>query len=600
MNRWWERPSGAVRDRLSSVVVATVLAALIVFGVLAVLIFAVRGAQTDYSAAQMAVSVAAVTEDAIATTASLQEDRALGSMVALQPISAYRAAYEDSVARSDADIQDLRVTWSRNRANVPESATPPVSDVLASEVTLADIRAAAASPRGESTFDLYTELVELSLSATLDLVKQTDDPLTAANRVMIGALLTASEAMHNQRHLLLTALASGEPLSEELFLQLDVVSDNIDQSLVQARSLASGSDLEAIEQIIDGAEAEQVDTLMTEIVESEDGVTDVTVEEWFEAGAGRIEQVDDLIPQVNADETATARDNLDGARRTLWTRAILLGALFILTTLVASSAVNATRERGEALAEYRQLTDGLREWFVPTAFPDSENVEITARYVPASVRTMSGGDWYDVYQVGEALAVVIGDIAGHGADASAQMAQLRNVLRGQSTARPLAPAAQIDLLSRTMADSGIVATLTYGLLNPASGEFVYTRAGHIPLMVRSAAGSVRIEEEAGGPPVGSGVDVPHGQMVTRLQPGDVLILITDGLVEGIDRDIDVAFDEIAKALTEVALSAEAALDELFDLNEAQTIDDAAALLITWKGRQRGPASSDSGGGDPAP
>jgi serine/threonine protein phosphatase PrpC len=89
-------------------------------------------------------------------------------------------------------------------------------------------------------------------------------------------------------------------------------------------------------------------------------------------------------------------------------------------------------------------------------------------------------------------------------------------------------------------------------------------------------------------------------MVTRLQPGDVLILITDGLVEGIDRDIDVAFDEIAKALTEVALSAEAALDELFDLNEAQTIDDAAALLITWKGRQRGPASSDSGGGDPAP
>ena len=265
----------------------------------------------------------------------------------------------------------------------------------------------------------------------------------------------------------------------------------------------------------------------------------------------------------------------------MWTRSILLSALFLLTVLVGSNAVFATRERQEVLAEYGQLSDGLRQWFAPTNFPDSDSVDISARYIPASVRTQSGGDWYDVYEVGDSLAVVIGDVAGHGADATAQMAQLRNILRGQSTARTLDPAAQIDLLDKTMSDSGIVATMTYGLLDISSGEFVYTRAGHVPLLIRSSAGDVRIEEEALGPPVGGAVDLQREIKRTRLYPGDALILITDGLVEGVNRDIDEALDQIAKTLTEADPSPVAMLDELFGMNEQTPIDDAAALLITW-------------------
>jgi serine phosphatase RsbU (regulator of sigma subunit) len=146
----------------------------------------------------------------------------------------------------------------------------------------------------------------------------------------------------------------------------------------------------------------------------------------------------------------------------------------------------------------------------------------------------------------------------------------------------LDPAAQVDLLSSTISDSGILATLTYGLLDVSTGEFVYTRAGHIPLLIRSGTGEVRIEEEASGPPVGGGVDLARETTVTRLHPGDILILITDGLVEGVDRDIDIALDEIAKALTEAGPGSEALLDQLFDMNEEDPIDDAAALLIAWK------------------
>ncbi len=128
-----------------------------------------------------------------------------------------------------------------------------------------------------------------------------------------------------------------------------------------------------------------------------------------------------------------------------------------------------------------------------------------------------------------------------------------------------------------------MATLTYGLLDPAAGTFSYTRAGHIPLLIRSASGSIRIEEEAPGPPVGAGIDKTRGQHLTRLQPGDILILITDGLVEGVSRDIDLGLDEIAKTLTEAGPSTDDMLDRLFSISPGQTSDDAAALMITWHG-----------------
>ena len=90
------------------------------------------------------------------------------------------------------------------------------------------------------------------------------------------------------------------------------------------------------------------------------------------------------------------------------------------------------------------------------------------------------------------------------------------------------------------------------------------------MLIRSAAGDVRIEEEAQGPPVGGEVDLKREIKRTRLHPGDVLILITDGLVEGLDRDIDEALDQIAKALTEADPSTEAMLDQLFGMNEEGT------------------------------
>jgi len=582
MSRWGDKVATELRDRLSSVLVATALAALIVLGVLAVLVVTVRGAQTTYSTASMTVSVAEVAEEAITAIAALQEERALAATLDHDALAAQHSRFDEAISATDQAMQDLRVAWSRNRSEVPDTATPPISDLLAAEVSLADFREAALSPSGESTYPLYGEMVARAVAATSELVKLGTDPVTVTDRALIVVLLDVSESLSGQRHLIQGALVAGGPMSEELALQVDVLVANTSQGLFEARSLADEESLEEVEEIRTGAQAEAMGEMLDAVVTGPTNDSSPALRQWFEMTSARIDSVDALIPVIHDGVAAEARDDLDRAGRALWTRSILLGALFILSILVAINAVFATRERGKALTEYEQLTDGLRKWFVAASFPESENVEIAARYVPASIRTMSGGDWYDVYEVGDALAVVIGDVAGHGAEATAQMAQIRNILRGQSTARTLDPAAQVDLLSSTISDSGILATLTYGLLDVSTGEFVYTRAGHIPLLIRSDSGEVRIEEEASGPPVGGGVDLARETMITRLHPGDVLILITDGLVEGVDRDIDIALDQIAKALTEAGPGAEALLDQLFDMNQEDPIDDAAALLITWR------------------
>ena len=582
MSRWGDKVATELRDRRSSVLVASALAALIVLGVLAVLIVTVRGAQTSYSTASMSVSVAEVAEAAITAIAALQEERALAATLDHDALAAHHSRFDDAIEATDQAMQDLRVAWSRNRSEVPDTATPPISDLLAAEVSLADFREAAMSPGGESTYPLYGEMVARAVAATSELVKLGTDPVTVTDRALVVVLLDVSESLSGQRHLIQEALVDGGPMSEELALQVDVLVDNTRQGLFEARSLADGQSLEDVEEIRTGEQARAVTALLDAVLTGSIDDSSPALQQWFETTSARIDRVDALIPVIHDGVAAEAREDLDRAGRALWTRSILLGALFVISILVAINAVFATRERGKALTEYEQLTDGLRQWFVAASFPESEHVEIAARYVPASIRTMSGGDWYDVYEVGDALAVVIGDVAGHGAEATAQMAQIRNILRGQSTARTLDPAAQVDLLSTTISDSGIVATLTYGLLDVSTGDFVYTRAGHIPLLIRSGTGEVRIEEEASGPPVGGGVHLARETTITRLHPGDVLILITDGLVEGVDRDIDIALDEIAKALTEAGPGSEALLDQLFDMNQEDPIDDAAALLITWK------------------
>ena len=193
MSDWFTRVSTRPRRGLGSVVVATVLAAMIVLGVLAVLIVTVTSSQRAYAGAVEAVAAAETTEDSIVATAALQDERALASSLADADLYMYHQGYDAAIVDTDRGMQALRAAWAEHRSEIPETATPSIGDVLSADASLADFREAALSTSGESTYPLYSEVVATSVAATSELIQQSSDTTTLEDRSLLVALLVLSE-----------------------------------------------------------------------------------------------------------------------------------------------------------------------------------------------------------------------------------------------------------------------------------------------------------------------------------------------------------------------------------------------------------------------
>jgi serine phosphatase RsbU (regulator of sigma subunit) len=169
--------------------------------------------------------------------------------------------------------------------------------------------------------------------------------------------------------------------------------------------------------------------------------------------------------------------------------------------------------------------------------PQTRALEIAVRYRPAGRHTLVGGDFYDAFtQADGSTVLVVGDVAGHSVEAAAAMSQLRSTVRTLACDRPGSPA---DTLSRTdavltMTAFGTLATVVVAQLDhtPAEGLLLrWSSAGHLPLMLLTADGRVRV---LGTPPerlLGTGTPSVRTDHVTGLRPGDTVLLYTDGLVE---------------------------------------------------------------------
>ena len=117
-------------------------------------------------------------------------------------------------------------------------------------------------------------------------------------------------------------------------------------------------------------------------------------------------------------------------------------------------------------------------------------VALAARYVP-SAEDVVGGDWYDLVPLpGGRVAIVLGDVAGHGLAAAAITAQLRHALRAHLL-RAAGPGAALDGLNQVIAAllPGEMATAVIAELDPATGEVVVANAGHLPVLHATAAGA---------------------------------------------------------------------------------------------------------------
>jgi PAS domain S-box-containing protein len=246
-----------------------------------------------------------------------------------------------------------------------------------------------------------------------------------------------------------------------------------------------------------------------------------------------------------------------------------------------------TRERRTALALQRSL--------LPERLPALVAMDLAGRYLPAGPGTEVGGDWFDVIPLsGARIALVVGDVVGHGIHASATMGRLRTAVRTLAD-MDLAPDELLtrldDLVLRLDREEGpdargqtrqasgeVGATCLFAVYDPVSRRCQMARAGHPPPAVVDPDGSVRFLDLPAGPPLGLG-GLPFEAVEVELAESSVLALYTDGLVEAAGRDIDVGLDLLRDGLKNTGASLDEACEHVMrKVNPVPAADDIVVLL----------------------
>jgi len=242
----------------------------------------------------------------------------------------------------------------------------------------------------------------------------------------------------------------------------------------------------------------------------------------------------------------------------------------------------AVIDRARSHDRDRQAAHALQHSLLPSELPLVAGTVVATRYLPGTEGAEIGGDWYDVIPLDDgAVGLVIGDVAGHDIGAAAEMGQLRNALRAYAICDD-SPARVLHQVRHFCEVVGVgrIATVTYARLSP-SGELRVARAGHFAPLIRRASGDVETVSPSPAPPLGMDSDPPD-EALADLQPGDSLILHTDGLVERRHVSLDEGLDGLAALLASSgSLMPEALCDHIVDrlLSPGDRSDDVALLVL---------------------
>ena len=193
-----------------------------------------------------------------------------------------------------------------------------------------------------------------------------------------------------------------------------------------------------------------------------------------------------------------------------------------------------SRERATAVTLQRSL--------LPTGLSKPSSVEVRHRYLPGSKMIEVGGDWYESIALpGARVALVVGDVAGHGVRAAVTMGRLRTAIHTLAMLE-LSPAETLQQLNELMGDLGArephFATCVYAVYDAVTGMLEVASAGHLPPLLVGPDGTNEFLSLTPAPPLGIG----SGSVQSKFVPvtdGSLLVLYTDGLVENRTRDIDV-------------------------------------------------------------
>ncbi|MFI9081474.1 SpoIIE family protein phosphatase [Streptomyces sioyaensis] len=256
---------------------------------------------------------------------------------------------------------------------------------------------------------------------------------------------------------------------------------------------------------------------------------------------------------------------------------LLAEAVVARAAMHIDNACRFTLEHSIAVALQRDL--------LPKELTSSDTVEVASRYLPAQATKAMGGDWFDMIPLsGARVALVVGEVVGHGINAIAIMGRFRTAVRtlASTDVPPDELLARLDDLVLTVSgpqrEAALGASCLYMVYDPVSRKCVMARAGHPPPAIVAPDHSVTFPDLPAGPPLGLSA-LPFEAMECELEEGSILALFTDGLIETHGQDAEVGMARLRMALSQFGMPLDELCGAVVDTMVTDTRDDDAALLL---------------------
>jgi PAS domain S-box-containing protein len=240
--------------------------------------------------------------------------------------------------------------------------------------------------------------------------------------------------------------------------------------------------------------------------------------------------------------------------------------------LAVDNAMLYAREHRAAVTLQRSL--------LPRDLPRLPGLQLAARYLPAGVGADVGGDWYDTIDLADGrLHLVVGDVAGRGIRAASVMGQLRNALRAYvlDGCAPQEAVGRLNRLARTF-ESSEMATLVHISFDLRERQAECVRAGHPPPLIRHPNGEVTELAIGGSLPIGVSQG-PCPTTTVQIEPGSLVLMYTDGLVERREDGIKPGLEKLKRALRAGPAEPEPCLDFVLHTLTPDGAEDDVALLL---------------------
>jgi len=564
-------------ERLGTPGTVTLLGALVLVGLCAASLVIIRQSTIRSRDARNAVEVVAVSDAGFTLLAALEHELGLAGLALATGDPEVLDALADRFVETDAALDQFS-------ARVRELNAPRDDGIDATRLdvrSLEQVRQTVVSLEADDavTVDLYSGFVAQVQQRLGELSLLAIDADELRLRRASLSLVDAADALSQRRALVMSVLAGRLSIEAETRLQIGLYSREYTVAAANAATLLVGDNLERVRALSTSSVTESVNNAITRLY-SDGPAAAIDADEWHDLASRQMDEVFAVASPINDEIRDQASGRAGSARLMTIITSVTAGVLFVLVLLAAWSAVVASRGRVRALRDHRRLVDGLLRWFGVDALPNIDGIEVEARYVPAAV-SGAGGDWYDIFRDHDGrLAIVIGDVAGHGADTVAMMAELRNMIRAFARSSAGGPAYQLEQLDESV-NRPHLTTVFYAVLDVPSHSLIYSRAGHVPGVIRRKDGATEVLYEGGDVPVGVDVKGSRSERVVSFGGGDALVLFTDGLVESPGVDVLDAIHKLAGgAIADTGSNIVELADRMLEARpQGDHVDDASILIV---------------------